>query len=164
MRLALNRDALGTVMLVNRQVVVEHIVDFSQDNLVLRALGAGQRWHHGRHVERQRVGENRVRHVRIGPQTLLLGIGLNQRNLVLVTAGQPQIIERLFINAKEATGRTIFGRHIGERRAVGKRQRRQTRPVIFDKTPDHALGAQHLRCGQHQVGRGHTLGQARRSA
>ena len=141
------------------KIVVEHIVDLRQDNLVLRTLWSGKRWHNAAHVEFKRVGENRVRHVRIGPKALFLGIGLNQCNLVFRTAGQTQIIERLVINAKEATGRAIFGRHVGERRTVGQRQGRKAGAIIFDKAANHALGAQHLGCGEHKVGRGHALGQ-----
>ncbi len=110
-------------MLVDiNQIVVEHIVDLSQDNLVLRTLWSGKRWHNAAHVELKRVGENRVRHIGVRPQALFLGISFHQRNLVFIATGQAQIIDGLFINAKETTGRTIFRRHVGKRRTVGKRQ------------------------------------------
>ena len=68
MCLALNRDALCAVMLVDvDEVVVEHIVDLGQDDLVLRPLWSGKRGHHRCHIQFQRVGENRVGHMGIGP-------------------------------------------------------------------------------------------------
>ena len=160
MRLAFNRDALGAGMLVHvDQVVIEHIVDLGQDDLVLRTLWSRKRGHHRCHIQFQRVGENRVRHIGISPKALFLGISFHQGDLILITAGQAQIFDGLFINAKEATGRAIFGRHIGQCRTVGKRQGRKAGAIIFYKAANHALGAQHLRCGQHKVGRGHALGQ-----
>ena len=160
MRLALNRDALCAVMLVDvDEIVVEHIVDLREDHLVLRTLWPCKRWNHAAHVERKRVGENRVRHIGISPQALFFGISLNERNLVFITAGQAQIFDGLCINAKEATGRTIFRRHVGKRRTVGKRQGRKTGAIIFHKAANNTLCTQHLRCGQHKVGRGYALGQ-----
>ena len=88
---------------------------------------------------------------------MFLGIGLHKRNLVLIPAGQAQIFDGLFINTKKATGRAIFGRHIGQCCSVGKAKRRKAGAIIFDKAANHALGAQHLRCGQHKVSRGHAL-------
>ena len=90
---------------------------------------------------------------------MFFGISLNERNLVLITASQAQIFDGLFINAKETTGRTIFRRHVGERRTVGKRQGRKTGAIIFHKAANNALCTQHLRCRQHKVGRGYALGQ-----
>ena len=107
-----------------------------------------------RHVELERVGEHRLGRVGVAPQALRLAIGLDQRDAVLVAAGQPQIFERPLVDREEAAGRAIFGRHVGDRRAVGEAQRVEARPVEFDEAPDHALGAQHLGDGQHQVGRG----------
>src|SRR3546814_1991362 len=68
---------------------------------------------------------------------------------------QAHIVERLVVDAEEAAGRAIFGRHIGERRAVGEAEAVEAGAVIFDEAPDDALGAQHLRRGEHEVGRGH---------
>ena len=38
----------------------------------------------------------------------------------------------------------------------------QTRTKIFDKTSNHTLGAQHLRAGEDQIGRGHAFRQTAR--
>ena len=156
MALAINRDAgLGLLVDVG-QVLVEHVVDIGQRHLVLRALGPCQRRHHGRQVKLQRGREDRFDR-RVDPETLFAGIGFDQRDLVLFAAGQAQIVDRLVIDAEKAARRAIFGRHIGQRRTIGQGQPGQARSVIFDKPPDHAVFAQHVGCGQHEVGRGHAF-------
>lgn len=47
-----------------------------------------------------------------------------------------------------------YSSHVGDRRTVGERHRRQAGAVELDEAADHALGAQHLGDGQHQVGGG----------
>ena len=101
---------------------------------------------------------------RVEPHALRLGIGLDQRDRSAVAAGQAQIFERLLVDREEAAGRAIFGRHVGDRRAVGERQRVEARAEKFDEAADHALGAQHLGDGEHQIGGGDPLASARRSA
>ena len=83
-----------------------------------------------------------------------MAIGLGQRDLLLGPAGEAHIVERLVVDREEAAGRAIFGRHVGDRRAVGDRQRRDAGAVEFDEAADHALGAQHLGDGEHQIGGG----------
>src|SRR3546814_3237599 len=48
------------------------------------------------------------------------------------------IFERLVVDAEEAAGRAIFGRHIGERGAVGEAEAVEAGAVIFDEAPDDA--------------------------
>ncbi len=96
----------------------------------------------------------------IEPEALLLGIGLDEGDLLFLAAGEAEIIERLVVDAEEAAGRAIFGRHIGKRRAVGQCQRREARAIIFDEAADHAMLAQHLRGSEHQIGCGDALGKA----
>ena len=90
----------------------------------------------------------------VAPQALRLGIGPDQRDLLVVAAGQLEIVDRPLVDREEAAGRAIFGRHVGDRRAVGERSGVEARPVEFDEAADDALLAQHLGDGQHQVGRG----------
>src|SRR4051812_23453696 len=39
---------------------------------------------------------------------------------VLFAAGHPVILERLIVDCKEAAGRTVIGRHVGDRGAIGR--------------------------------------------
>ena len=104
----------------------------------------------------QRIGIDR-RIVRTPPETVLLGIGLDQRDPILRAARLAQIAQRLVIDREEAAGRAVFGRHVGDGRAVGERQVIQARTEEFDELADNALLAQHLDDLQHQIGAGGAL-------
>ena len=154
--LAFHRHA-GLCLLVGiDHVGIEHIIDVGQRDPVLRPLRPGQAGHDGGQIQFQRVGEHRFDR-RVDPETLFLGIGLDQRDRLVRATGQAHIVQRLVIDAEEAAGRAIFRRHIGKRSPIGEAQRRQTRSEIFDETPHHATRAQHLGAGQHQVGGGHAF-------
>jgi hypothetical protein len=153
--LTLDRATARGGLAVDRlELLVEQVVDVGQRDLVLRALGPGERGNHAAEVELERIGEHRVRVRRIGPQALLPGIGFDQRDLLFAAAGQGQVFERLAVDPEEAAGRAVLGRHVGQRRAVGEAERGEPGAEILDEAPDHAARAQHLRRGQHQVGRG----------
>ena len=77
---------------------------------------------------------------------------------------QPQVGERLVVDREEADRRAVLGRHVGDRGAVGERQAREARAEELDELPDHALLAQHLGDGEHEVGRGRAARRACRAA
>ena len=155
-----DREAAGRGLAVAvLEIGEEALVHIVERDLVLRPLGPGERGNDAAHVEPERVGEHRLGRIRIDPQPLFARIGLDQRDLVLLAAGEPQVVERLVVDPEEAAGRAVLGRHVGERRAVGEAQRAEAGAVIFDEAADHALGAQHLRGGEHQVGGGDALGE-----
>ena len=155
-RLAFDGHA-GLRLLVDfGEVLVEHIIDIGKRDFVLRTLGTGKRGHHGRQIEFERRGKDRLDR-RVDPEPLFLGISFDERNLRFFAPGQAQIIERLVIDAEKAARRAIFGRHIGERGAIGQSQPGEARPVIFDEAADHAVLAQQIGRGEHQVGGGHAF-------
>ena len=153
MGLALHRNALVGALVQRFHIAVEHLVDLGEHDLVLRALRPGERWHNGAEIQFQRRGEDRL-DSGVDPEALLLGVGLDQSDLRLFAAGQAQVVQCLVVDAEEAAGGAIFGRHIGQRRAVGQRQRRKAGAEIFDETPHNAVLAQHVGGGQHQIGGG----------
>ena len=112
----------------------------------------------------ERVGEDRLRRLGRPEHALRLGIGLDQRDLRGGRAGAFEIGERLGADREEAAGRAIFGRHVGDRRHVLEREAGKARPVEFDELADHALLAQHLRDGEHEIGGGRAFGAACRSS
>ena len=126
---------------------------------ILRPLGAGERRRHFAEVERQRVGEDRVGRQAGAVEPLRLGVGLDQRDARRLAARSLEIGDRLRVDREQAAGRAVFRRHVGEGRAVGDRHRVEAGAVELDELADHALLAQHLGDGQHQVGRGDAFAQ-----
>ena len=61
---------------------------------------------------------------------------------------------RLVVDREEAAGGAVFGRHVADRGAVGERHVGEARAEELDELADHALLAQHLGDGEHEVGRG----------
>ena len=78
---------------------------------------------------------------------------------MLVTPGELEVVERDPVDREEAAGGTVFGRHVADRRAVGQGQFVEARAEEFHELSDDALLAQHLRNGEHEVGRRRTLRQ-----
>ena len=109
-------------------------------------------------IEFEHVGEDRVGRVGVAPQPLRLGIGLDQLDPRRVARGDRQIADRLGVDREEAAGRAVFRGHVADRRAVGERQLGDAGAAIFDKAADDAAPPQHLRHGQHEIGRGRALG------
>ena len=53
---------------------------------------------------------------------LRLGVRLDQRDLLGLAAGQPQVVERHLVDREDRDGRAILGAHVAERRAIRDRQ------------------------------------------
>ena len=137
-----------------RDCVVERAGGPGKGDFVLRALGAGERRLHRRDIQLERIGKLGIRRRRIAPHALRLGISLDQRDAVFVARRETEIAEGLFVDREDAAGRAVFRRHIGDGGPVGQRQGIQRRPIELDEFPDHALLAQHLHDGKHQIGSG----------
>ncbi len=120
---------------------------------ILRSFRSSQRRHHVGHVELQGVREHRIRRVRGAPHALGFGIGLDEGDAFGIAARGRQIVDRSLVDRKEATRRTIFRRHIRDRGAVCDGHVIEPRTVELDEFSDHAALAQHLRHGQHEIGR-----------
>src|SRR5262249_40215435 len=73
------------------------------------------------------------------------------------TSGCFVVSARLIVDRKESHRGAVFGRHIGDGRAIGGRERGRTLAVILDKFPDDFCLAEHLGQRQHEVGRGDAL-------
>ena len=79
--------------------------------------------------------------------------------MLLAAARGAQIIHAFGVNREEAHRRAVFGRHVGDGRAVHHRQRRRAGAEKFDELADDLRLAQHLRDGQRQVGGGDAFAQ-----
>ncbi len=93
------------------------------------------------------------------PEPVLLAVRLDERDALLGSAGEPQVADRLRVHREEPAGRAVLGRHVPERRAVGDGEPLEPMPVVLDELPDDTGLAQDLRHGEHEIGRGRTLGQ-----
>ena len=90
----------------------------------------------------------------------LLGIGLDQLDQLRRAVGEAQVTQRLGVYGEIARRGAVFGRHVGDGGAVRHTQLRQARPEVLDELADHALLAQNLGDGQHQIGGGGAFRQA----
>ena len=130
--------------------------DVAERLTAFRAFRSGHRWHDFGKVEFECVGEDRLA-AGFAEHALSLGVSVNERDAVFGATRDLQVVERFAIDGEEAAGRTVFGRHVGDRRAVGQRHVVETRPEELDELADDTLLAQHLRDGENEVGRGHAF-------
>ena len=124
-----------------------------QRHPVLRALRAGERRLDGRQVELEGLGVAGLA-ARVVPEALLLGVRLDERDLLLGAAGEAQVGERLVVDREDRAGRAVLGAHVADGRPVGQRDRGDAVAVELDERADDALAPQHLGDGQHEVGGG----------
>jgi hypothetical protein len=145
LRVVLQRDPEGPLRVVERDPV-------------LRTLRPGERRHDRRQVELEllRVGDLAVRVV---PQALCLGVGLDQRDLLLVAAGEAQVAQRLVVDREDRDRRAVLRRHVADRRPVGERDGGDPGTVELHELADDTVAPQHLGDRQHEVGRGGAVGQ-----
>ena len=151
-----NRHALGHLgrlveLLVHR--AGEARLHFLERNAVLRALGAGERRLDGAQFQLENVGEDRILRGLGAVHALRLGIGLDQVDPLLGAVGVVEILHRIVVDREEAAGRAVFRRHVAERGAIRDGQAAKAGAEELDELADHAALAQHLRDGEHQVGR-----------
>jgi len=131
-----------------------------QQHAVLRALRACERRLDRAHIELHRVGEHRVGRIFVAPHALGFGVGFDKLHARRIAAGEVQIVDRFLVDREEAAGGAVFGRHVGDRRTVGQRQRVEAGAVELDEFVDDTLLAQQLRDHEDEVGRGHAFAQA----
>ncbi len=103
---------------------------------VLRALGAGERRHHGAQVELELLGVARLG-VRVVPESLLLGVGLDEVELLLRAPGQLEVLDglarrsgrpRWWSRTRGSCCRSWRGWPAAAPRRRGRRTRRTSRP------------------------------------
>lgn len=128
---------------------------------VLRALGAGDRGDDRREVELEVLREDRLRVAvdrRVVPEALLLGVRLDERQLLLAAAGEAQVVHRHAVDREDRRRGSELRAHVADRGAVRERDRCDAFPVELDELADDAVLAQLLRDGEHHVGRGDARG------
>ena len=154
-RHALSRLVRLAVFLVER--LGEGACGAGERHAVLRPLRPGDRRLDLAEIERERVGEHRVRRVAVAEQALRLGVGLDQRDARILALGGVEIGERLLVDGEEAAGRAIFRRHVGDGGAVLEREIVEPVAEELHELADHAGAPQPLGDGEHEIGGGHAL-------
>ena len=124
---------------------------------VLRALGAGQGWHHRGQVQFHGLRVIDAAGLGHAVQALRLEVGLERLDLGIGAAGALEVVDGLVVDREEAHGGAVFRGHVGDRRAVGQGQRRGAFAEELDELAHHLGLAQHLGDGEHQVGGGDRL-------
>ena len=150
-------DTVGGLGRVRRQVALELLLGPRQLDAVLRALRAGDRRHDGGQVELEVLGEHRLDVAverGVQPHALLLGVRLDERELLLGATGEAQVVDRHGVDREDRGGRAELGAHVADRGAVGQRHRRDALAVELDELADDAVLAQLLRDREHDVGGG----------
>ena len=131
----------------------------AQGYTILRALGACHGGLHTAKVQLERVVEQRRRRFVGAEKPLFFAVCFDQSDVFRLTARESQVDQCLRINGEEAHGRAIFGRHVGDGRAVGDAQTGEPGAIEFDEFSDDAFLAQHFGNRQYQVRGGGTLAQ-----
>ena len=133
---------------------LEGCLGATERHAVLRASGTRDAGFDIAKVELERVAEDGLRRGAVVEEPLRLHIGFDQRDPLLGTARQAQIVQGCAVHRKDRARRSVFGRHVADRSAVDHGNVAHARTVEFDEPPHHALLAQELRHGEHEVGRG----------
>ena len=79
---------------------------------------------------------------------------LGDVNLLLCSAGLPEVGEGLLVNGEQSDGGSIFGSHIADGGSIGEAQIFDSGAIEFHKFIDDSLLSEHLRAEEDQVGGG----------
>ena len=141
---------------VIRQGVAEGRLGVGERDPVLRALRPGDGRDHGGQVQREFLGvpDLVVRGVGLVPEPLLLGVRLDQGQLLRRAPGEGEVVQGVLVDREDRAGGAELRGHVADGRAVGYRYRGHAVAVELDELADHAVLAQQLGDGEHQVGGG----------
>ena len=90
----------------------------------------------------------------VGPEAGFLGVGLHQFDLLVLAAGELEVVQGLLVDVEQRGGGAIFRRHVGDGGTVAHGQRRGAFAVELQIGGDDPLLAQELGQRQHDIGGG----------
>src|SRR3989440_3332460 len=142
-----------------RQRELEGAGHVAQRDAILWAPGPGEARLYGREVEGEGIGIHRLGARGRVEQAVFLHVGLDQLHVLFGAARELEVAERLLVDRADARGGAVLWRQVADGGPVRHGQGRDPRPVELDELPDHALAAEQLCYGEHQVGRGGAFGE-----
>ena len=154
---ALEVDEVVVDLGVVGEVALEVALGLGQDDAVLRALRSGDRRDDGGEVEFEVLAEDRLL-VGVVPERLQLGVGLDERDLLLAAAGEAQVVEGDVVDREHGGGRAELGAHVADGGAVGEGHGGDAGAVELDELADDAVLAQHVGDREHDIRRRDTRG------
>ncbi len=131
-----------------------------QRDPVLRPFRASQRGNDRRQVEMHAPRIVDVARKRNAEQPLCAEIGFKQHALLFAAPTAAQVADGFVVDREKAHRRAVLRCHVGERRAVGHRQRSRALAEILDEGAHHLFAPQQFGHRQHQIGRRHAFAQA----
>ena len=111
-------------------------------------------------IETQQFGVFGFGRVGVVKESLLARVSLDERDLLVAAPGEAAGSSGFLVDGEDAAGCAVFGRHVGDGRAIGERQVLQAGTKEFDEFADDAMLAQHLGDGEHEIGGGGAFAQA----
>ena len=91
--------------------------------------------------------------VRVVPQALGLGVGLDQLQVLVVASGEAQVVDGDPVDGEHGAGGAVLGAHVADGRPRLEREGAHPGPVAFDERTHHAVVPQELGDRQHDIGR-----------
>src|SRR5699024_2763547 len=85
------------------------------------------------------------------PESLLLGVGLDEVDLLRRAAGQSQVLHRLLVDGEDGARGAVFGTHIAQGGAVGQGDVRHAGAEELDEFADDPRLPQQLGYGEDEV-------------
>ena len=134
---------------------MELLFGTTEFNTILGSTGPGDAGDNGREVKLHVFAVPGF-NVRVVPQALSLGVGLDQRDLLGRATSEAQVVQGDLINGEHGRRRAKLGAHVSDRRPVRQRHLGHPCPIKFDKLANHAVLTEHLGDCQHHVRGGHT--------
>ena len=87
----------------------------------------------------------------IGPETAVLGVGLDQGNLCILATREAQVGEGLLVDGEHRGRGAVLRRHVGNGSAIPEAEGPRTLAINLEVGPHHPLLAEEFREGQDQV-------------
>ena len=112
---------------------VESTAELGQIDAVLRAFRAGQAGHDAVEVEIDDFAVIDIAQLGHAEHVLRFVIGLDRGDLLRLAAGGAEVVDRFFIDREEPHRCAVLGRHVGNRAAVGCRERGRAFAEEFDE-------------------------------
>src|SRR5579875_2547988 len=129
----------------------------SGEDAALWAGRAGDAGFYGGEIEFDRLGVDGFVVAGFVPQSLLLGVGLDQCDVLRVAPGEAEIGDRRFVDGENRAGGAILGGHVADRRPVLDRKRGDPWPETLHELAHDPVLSEELGDREHEIRGGRSL-------